>query len=278
MISLKNFWISQNMNSEKQNRYHRQIIFYGLGEEGQIKLGRAKVVQVGCGGLGSTLAQCMVRAGVGKLTIIDPDIADITNIHRQFLFDEQDVKKKAKKAAVAEKKLTKANSNVKIKGISTAFSASNAEKLLSGHDLVLDGTDNMQTRYVINDWCVKNKMPWIYGGVLEAMGMTMVILPGKGPCLRCLFSETGLTGEAGPSQITGIINTAPALIAAIQVTEAMKLLLNSPDLVRDLRIIDLWSGDYQKIPVKRDPQCPCCGKQQFTFLERKTNVISRLQT
>jgi len=209
----------------------------------------------------------MVRAGVGKLTIIDPDIVDITNLHRQYLFDEQDVRKKAKKAIAAEKKLREVNSNIKIEGIAAAFSASNAQKLLSGHDLVLDGTDNMQTRYIINDWCVKNNIPWIYGGVIEAMGMTMVILPGKGPCLRCLFSETGLVGEAESTGVAGIINTVPTLIAALQVTEAMKLILNSPDLVRDLRIIDLWSGDYQKISIKRNPQCPCCVKRQFTFLK-----------
>jgi len=256
------------MHSNKsQSRYHRQIIFSGLGEEGQAKLGQAKIAQVGCGGLGSILAQCMVRAGVGKLTIIDPDIVDITNLHRQSLFDEQDVRKKAKKAIAAEKKLREVNSNIKIEGIAAAFSASNSQKLLSGHDLVLDGTDNMRTRYIINDWCVKNNIPWIYGGVMEAMGMTMVILPGKGPCLRCLFSETGPVGKAEPTGVVGIINTAPTLIAALQVTEAMKLILNSPDLVRDLRIIDLWSGDYQKIPIKRNPQCPCCVKRQFTFLE-----------
>lgn len=252
------------LSKKLQNRYHRQIIFPGLGEEGQAKLGQAKVVQVGCGGLGSTLAQSMVRAGVGKLTIIDPDTPDLTNLHRQSLFDEKDVKKKVKKVVAAENKLKAVNSNVKIKGIDTAFSASNADKLLSGHDLVLDGTDNMQTRFVINDWCVKNHIPWIYGGVLEAMGMTMVILPGKSPCLRCLFSETEPTQSTG---VAGIINTTPTLIAALQVTEAMKLILNSSDLVSDLRIIDLWSGDYQNIVIKRDPQCPCCVKRDFTFLE-----------
>ncbi|RLC29531.1 thiazole biosynthesis adenylyltransferase ThiF, partial [Candidatus Woesebacteria bacterium] len=192
---------------------------------------------------------------------------DITNLHRQSLFDEQEVRKKAKKAIAAEKKLREVNSNIKIEGIAAAFSAFNSQKLLSGYDLVLDGTDNMRTRYIINDWCVKNNIPWIYGGVMEAMGMTMVILPGKGPCLRCLFSETGHAGEAESTGVAGIINTAPTLIAALQVTEAMKLILNSPDLVRDLRIIDLWSGDYQKIPIKRNPQCPCCVERKFAFLE-----------
>ncbi len=250
--------------ASQNHRYHRQIIFPGLGEQGQAKLGRAKVVLVGCGGLGSTLAQCMVRAGVGKLTIIDNDTADITNLHRQFLFDEDDVKKKAEKAVIAEIKLRKADSGADISGIPEKFSASNAQNLLAGHDLVLDGTDNMQTRYIINDWCVKNGIPWIYGGILGATGMTMVILPGKGPCLRCLYSEAEQT--ISPAEPPPVINTIPIFIASLQATEAIKLLTGSPDLIQDLRITDLWSGEYQQFPIKKDPKCICCGKQQFTFL------------
>ncbi|MDM8552438.1 HesA/MoeB/ThiF family protein [Desulfobacterales bacterium HSG2] len=240
-------------------RYQRQIQFAGLGEEGQAKLGRARVVQAGCGGLGSTLAQCMVRAGVGKLTIIDQDTADITNLHRQFLFDEADVRKKARKAVAAAEKLKNADSGVEVVGIATELSSSNADRLLSGHDLVLDGTDNMETRYIINDWCVKNNIPWIYGGVVGATGVTMVVLPGKGPCLRCLHPETETDESAASVEALGIINTVPAFIALLQATEAMKLLINSPDLILDLRITDLWSGDYQRISVKQDPQCLCCG-------------------
>ncbi len=248
-------------------RYHRQIIFPGLGEQGQAKLGQAKVVQVGCGGLGSTLAQCMVRAGVGKLTIIDHDSPDITNLHRQFLFDEDDVEKKNKKAVIAEKKLKKADSGIDITGIPGKFSGSNAHKLLAGHDLVLDGTDNMLARYAINDWCIKNSIPWIYGGILGATGMTMVILPGKGPCLRCLYSETEQTINTSSADPRPVINTIPTFIASLQATEAIKLLTGSPDLIRDLRIVDLWSGEFQQITIEKDPQCVCCGKQQFTFLE-----------
>ncbi|MDM8523838.1 HesA/MoeB/ThiF family protein [Desulfococcaceae bacterium HSG8] len=249
-------------------RYDRQIRFPGLGEEGQARLGQAKVVQVGCGGLGSTLAQCMVRAGVGRLTIIDSDAADITNLHRQFLFDEEDAEKKAPKALAAAKLLKKADSDAKVSGIVAEFSAVNAGDFLPGNDLVLDGTDNMETRYIINDWCVKHDIPWIYGGVLGATGMIMVVLPGKGPCIRCLYPDAELIGKNAPSaEHAGIINTLPAFIASLQATEAIKLLINSPDLIQDLRIADLWSGDYQRISVNRDPQCPCCGKRRFRFLE-----------
>lgn len=241
------------------DRYQRQIQFAGWGAEGQEKLRRAKVVQVGCGGLGSTLAQCMVRAGVGKITIIDRDVADMTNLHRQFLFDEDDVKNRAYKALAGAAKLKRADSGADVEGIVAEFSAASAD-LLRGHDLVLDGTDNMETRYIINDWCVKHHTPWVYGAVAGAAGMTMVILPGKGPCLRCLYPEADKAGDAESVESSGVINTAPAFVALLQATEAMKLLIGSPALIPDLRIIDLWSGDYQQISVRKDPECLCCGK------------------
>lgn len=249
------------------DRYQRQTAFSGIGKEGQASLSRAAVVQVGCGGLGSVLAETMIRAGVGKLTVIDRDIADITNLHRQFLFDEEDVKKRTAKAFAAAEKLKKIASGAEIRGIVAEFSAVNAEELLSGHDLVLDGTDNMQARYVINDWCVKHDVPWIYGGVIAATGMTMTILPGKGPCLRCLYPETELTVSNTPSTETeGIIATAPAFIALLQATEAIKLLIGSSCLIRGLRIADLWSGDFHQMPISKDPECLCCVRRQFTFL------------
>lgn len=239
-----------------------------MGEKGQEKLRGAKVAQVGCGGLGSTLAQCMVRAGVGKLTIIDQDAVELSNLHRQFLFDEDDVEKGALKAPVAAEKLRKADSGVEIHGIGAVFSSSNADELLSGHDLVLDGTDNMETRHVINDWCVKHHVPWIYGGVVASAGMTMVILPGKGPCLRCLYPESETKGKSAPSiENEGIINTLPAFVALLQATEAMKLLVGSPNLILELRIIDLWLGDYQQVSVEQNPQCPCCVRGEFDFLD-----------
>ena len=241
------------------NRYHRQIIFPGLGEEGQSKLGKAKVVLVGAGGLGSTLAQCMVRSGVGGLTIIDDDVVDITNLHRQFLFDEQDAGQKVPNALVAEKKLKMADSNVEIVGIAERLTTSTAGRLLSGHDLVLDGADNMETRYVVNDWCVKNNTPMIHGGISGATGMVMVIIPGKGPCLRCLYPSTEPSGpeDSPPPKPPPVINTIPTAIAAFQATEATKYLIGSPNLIRDLIIIDLWTGDYQRVPIDQDSNCSC---------------------
>jgi adenylyltransferase/sulfurtransferase len=245
-------------------RYHRQILFDGIGESGQKKLLATRVVQVGCGGLGSTLAACMIRAGILNLTLIDTDFVDITNLHRQFLFDETDVEKNSNKAKAAAKKLASVNSNARPRAFTERLEAATADKLLSGHDLVLDGTDNMETRYVINDWCVKNNIPWIYGGVAGSSGMTMNIFPAKGPCLRCLFPDKKDAPGREEIKTAGMINTIPALIACIQSTEAQKIMIGSPDVISGLRIIDLWSGDFQTIAIEKNPDCPCCGKRNLS--------------
>ncbi len=241
-------------------RYDRQVLFSGLGEKGQAMLARASVVQVGCGALGSTNASCLVRAGVGTYTIIDRDTVEVSNLARQFLFDEDDVARHEKKALAAANKLGRANSAVKVTGIAEELNAGNVARLLAGHDLVMDATDNMEARLVINDWCVQNNVPWIYGGIAGSCGMTMAILPGKGPCLCCLFPDPDACAGALTTAIAGVINTAPALIAALQSTEAMKILTGSTEVITDFRLIDLWSGELQRIPVKRDPGCRCCGE------------------
>ena len=248
------------------DRYLRQMTFPGLGTAGQERLRLAAAVQVGCGGLGSTLAQCLVRAGVGRYTIIDKDQPDLTNLHRQFLFDEADVARGRNKALTAARKLRRADSGVKIKGIAAALAAGNADRLLRGHDLVLDGLDDLPARYLINDWCVKNNVPWIYGGVVGACGMTMVIRPGRGPCLRCLWPEPGAPGQLPTCASAGIINTTPVVIAALQATEAIKLLSGSREPVAGFRIVDLWEGSWQNVPVRKNPDCPACGRGRFEFL------------
>jgi len=255
------------ISDEKKHRFGRQILFSGWGVNGQQKLGAAAVVQVGCGALGSTLAQLMVRAGVGRYAIIDGDAPDLTNLHRQCLFDETDVAAKTNKAEAAGAKLGLADPSVKIKAIPEVLTAANADEFLAGHDLVLDALDNMETRLIINDWCVKHRVPWIYGGVAAASGMSMTIIPGQGPCLRCLFPDPDAAEHAATTQAVGIINAAPVVIAALQATEAQKILIGSQDLVRDFRVLDLWSGDWQSFAVKRNEKCPCCGKGEFIFLE-----------
>jgi len=246
------------MDESKRQRFDRQILFSGIGEEGQEKLLASKVVQVGCGGLGSTLAQCMGRAGIGKLTIVDKDHAEVTNLHRQFLFDMEDAESGVNKALAAKKILEKVDPDLEVAAIPEMLTEENADELLGGHDLVLDGLDNMDTRYLINDWCLKNGVPWIYGGVVAGCGMVLTILPGEGPCLKCLFPDPEACDYAPTIPTAGIINTLPAHIATIQATEAQKLLIGSPDLVLDLRIVDLWAGSVQRMPLKKSPSCPAC--------------------
>jgi len=257
------------MDRSRRHRFSRQIQFPGIGEPGQERLARAAAAVVGCGGLGSTLVQCLGRAGIRRLTIIDQDEPDFTNLHRQFLFDEKDVAGKTNKARLAGRRIARADSGLEVKAIAQKLAAKNADALLSGHDLVLDGLDNMPGRFLVNDWCVKNRVPWIYGGVAGATGMVLVVRPGHGPCLRCLFPDPEAAAQGADVKSAGIINTLPAHVATLQATEAVKLLVRSPALVTDLRIVDLWRGADQKIKLRRDPDCPCCGKHRFEFLESK---------
>jgi molybdopterin/thiamine biosynthesis adenylyltransferase len=256
------------MNEELEKRFHRQILFPGIGKSGQEKLLQAKVAQVGCGGLGSTLAQCMGRSGIKKLTLIDSDIADVSNLHRQFMFNEDDAKAKTKKATAAAKTISRADSNLEVKGIATRLDHNNIDELLEGHDLILDGLDNMNSRYLLNDWCVKTGTPFIFGGVVGSSGMVMPILPEDGPCLRCLFSDPEAAQSAPNTDTAGIINTLPAHVATIQVTEAQKFIINSKDLIRELQILDLWTGDHQRLCINRNKKCSCCGENNFEFLNK----------
>jgi len=251
------------MDKDRYERYDRQIRFSRLGEEGQEKLSRARVALVGCGGLGSTLAQCMARAGIAGLTIIDRDGAEISNLHRQFLFDMDDVESGENKALAAAGKLKKADPAVEIMAKAVELTPANIDELLSGHHLVLDGLDNMDTRYMVNDWCLANRVPWIYGGVLGSSGMVLTVMP-EGPCLRCLFPDPKVCAGAPGIPEVGIINTLPAHIATIQATEAQKILVGSTELIRDLRVIDLWTGECKKIPLKRRAGCKACGAGKST--------------
>lgn len=252
---------------DKVERFQRQILFSEWGRSGQERIAKSSAVQAGCGALGSTIASCMVRAGIGRYTIIDKDKAEITNLHRQFLFNEADAIEGRHKAAAAAERLARADSHAKIEARPVELTAANAGRLLKGHDIVLDALDNMETRYLLNDWCVKNGVPWVYGAVAGASGMLMPVIPGDGPCLRCLFPDVSAVKGAANTATEGIVNTAPAVVAALQATEAFKILLGGKDVVRDFRVFDFWSGESQRMSVKKNPECPCCGRGEYEFLE-----------
>lgn len=240
-------------------RYSKQILLKDFGAEGQRKLAGASVLIVGCGALGSVQSQLLVRAGVGRVRIVDRDVPEVGNLHRQILFDEDDVQARSPKAEVAGRKLPRANSSVTVETRVMEVTVDNIDGLISDVDLVLDATDNFETRYVINDACIRNRKPWIYGGVIATSGMSMTIVPGRGPCLRCLFPNAPEPGTVPTMETEGVLATAPVTVAALEVTEAIKLLAGAQPR-EGLLMLDVWTGSFQNVPVLRDENCPACGQ------------------
>ena len=256
-------------------RYSRQVRLEQVGEEGQRRLGQGRVVLVGCGALGSVLANLMVRAGVGQLLVVDRDLLELHNLQRQVLFDERDVAAGLPKAEAAARRLRRINGAVQVDARVQDVTAYNVEALVSGADLVLDGTDNLETRYVINDACVKAAVPWIYGGVIGTAGMTMNVIPG-GPCLRCVFPTPPPAGTLPTCETAGVLGTAPSVVASLQATEAIKLLCGA-EPSGGLLSVDVWTRQVQIVAVLRDEGCPACGQGRYDYLQtRETAWVSSL--
>lgn len=251
-----------------RERYARQELFEGIGTVGQARLRAARVLIVGCGALGSHIASTMVRAGVASLTIVDRDFLELSNLQRQVLFDEEDLARGLPKAVAAAEKCRRINSDVAVEPRVIEFHAGNAEALIGASDVVMDGTDNFQTRYLVNDACVKLGKPWVYGGVVAAYGMSMAILPGDSPCFRCVFSEPPAAGSTATADTVGIVEPAVAIVAAFECVEALKILTGARDRVRrGLVHIDLWENRLLSMGVgSRDPECPACGQGRYDYL------------
>jgi adenylyltransferase/sulfurtransferase len=258
---------------ENLNRYSRQILFSEIGEEGQKKLRDSSVVLVGCGALGTVVANNLVRAGIGNLKIIDRDFVELNNLQRQILFDEEDVRKNIPKAIAAVEKLKRINSQVKLEGVVTDVNFTNAQSVIEGSNLLVDGTDNFEVRFLLNDACVKANIPWIYGSCIGSYGMTMNIIPGKTPCFRCLFESCPLPGMAPTCDTIGVISPIVNIIAAIETTETIKYLTgNFETLNKDLIVIDVWEGSFDKFNIidRKDKfDCLCCKQRKFESLEAK---------
>jgi molybdopterin-synthase adenylyltransferase len=256
------------MNAAERERYSRQILFPGIGERGQAALLRAHAVISGCGALGSFHAAALARAGVGAITIIDRDYVEPSNLHRQWLFEESDAAEALPKAAAAERRLARINSGVRVRGIVADLTASNVQELLGEADVILDGTDNFETRYLINDFAVSRGIPWIYGAAVGSYGLTMPVLPGRSACLRCVYPEP--PGGAQPTcETAGVLNTIVSVVASVQVADAMRILVNAANLVPSrITMIDVWGGGIRQIDAPaRDPDCPTCGRREFPYLE-----------
>jgi len=262
--------IDHSPSPDVSSRYARQMRYAHLGEEGQRSLAASRVLICGCGALGSLLANTLVRAGVGKVRLVDRDFVELSNLHRQTLFDEADVADGLPKAAAAAEKLQKINSAVEIEPIVAHIGPENVESLCAGVDLILDGTDNFETRYLINDAAVHLNLPWVYGGCVGAEGQTMTIVPGETGCLRCLLPDCPPPGSTPTCDTAGVLAPIVGVIASIQAQEAIKILSgNLAAISRQLTVIDLWQNRFLQIDVRdlRDRvDCPACKQRQFVWL------------
>jgi molybdopterin/thiamine biosynthesis adenylyltransferase len=250
-------------------RYSRQVLFNGIGNEGQLRITASRVALVGCGALGTMQASLLVRAGVGTLRIIDRDFVEESNLQRQILFDEEDVREVLPKAIAAEKKLRTVNSLVNVEGLVEDVNASSAERLLGGFDLILDATDNFDARFLVNDFAVRNMIPWIYGACVGSYGLTFPILPGESAWLRCVFESAPPAGASPSCDTAGVIGPIVCLIAGMQVAEALKILAGRRDSVnRRIVTIDVWDNRREAVDLPPPhPDCPCCGRHEFPFLD-----------
>ena len=251
------------------SRYSRQELFAGIGREGQEKIRRSRVLVVGCGALGSATAETMARAGVGALTLVDRDFVETTNLQRQSLFDEEDAALARPKAIAAEARLVRVNSEVTVRGIVADLDAALADRLVREADLVLDGTDNFETRYVLNDVCVRAGVPWVYGACVAAHGAALAVRPGKTPCLRCVLGERPAAGSGETCDTSGVVAPIVQVVAGVQAAEALKILAGRETaLVDGLVTVDLWSGTFDVAGFAgRAPWCPSCAQGRFDYAE-----------
>ena len=258
------------MDPSERLRYSRQILFPGIGERGQEALAGAHAVIAGCGALGSFHAATLARAGVGRLTIVDRDYIEPSNLHRQWLFEEQDAAEALPKAIAAQRRLAAINSGITVRGVVADLTAENAAELLGGAGLILDGTDNFETRYLINDFAVSRGIPWIYGAAVGSYGLVMPVLPGRTACLRCVYPEPPL-GIQPTCETAGVLNVIVSTVASLQAADALKILSGRPDLVRArITTVDVWEGGIRQIDgPPRDPECPACGRGEFPYLEQR---------
>ena len=253
----------------QRSRYARQMRYAPLGVEGQRRLLASRALVVGCGALGSVIANTLARAGVGKLRIVDRDFLELNNLQRQVLYDEDDVAAELPKAIAARNRLVKINSQIEIEAIVADVDHANIEQLLAGVDCLVDGTDNFETRFLLNDAAVKLGIPWVYGGCLGAEGQSLTILPGQTPCLRCLMPEPPPPGSSPTCDSAGILATIISVIASLEANEALKILSGHPEAIsRFWTVMDLWDNTLRQIKLDgaKAADCPCCVGRDFPWL------------
>lgn len=248
-------------------KYSRQMLFHPIGREGQEQLRASSAVLVGCGATGAAAANLMVRAGIGRLRILDRDFVEESNLQRQSLFTEADARDAFPKAVAAERSLRAINSDVQVEGVVADLTPRNAADLLAGFSLILDGTDNFETRFLVNDFAVQSQTPWIYTAAVASYGVTWVVVPGKTACLACLLDSSTGSGLEETCDTIGVLGPIVNMIAALEVAEAMKLLAGRHNALHGHLIsCDVWSGRFQSLRPERNPDCRVCVQHQFSHL------------
>lgn len=259
------------MSDSWRDRYSRQILFPGIGEEGQQRLREAIAAVVGCGALGSFHAGALARAGVGRLILIDRDFVEWSNLQRQWLYEESDAREALPKAVAAARALARINSEARVDAQVADLTPENIEELLEGAAVVLDGTDNFETRFLLNDYCVEHAVPWIYGGAVGSYGVSMPVMPGTSACFECVFPEPP-QGPQPTCETAGVVNTITSLVASWQVSLALQILCGrQPE--QKIAMFDAWAGTVRQVEMPpRDPQCPACGLRSCRFLHGAARV------
>jgi adenylyltransferase/sulfurtransferase len=250
-------------------RYSRQILFEEIGEAGQRRILDSRVVIIGCGALGTAQAEALARAGVGRLRLVDRDFVEESNLQRQTMFTERDALERLPKAIACANHLSLINSEVRTEAFVADVNHTNVEQFIKGCEVVLDGTDNFATRYLINDACVKHNVNWIYGAAVGSYGVTMTVRPGRTPCLRCVFEEAPPAASAPTCDTAGVIMPIINMVAAVQVAEALKLLTGKTESLHNrLMQFDVWRNEYRHIKLKLPlPDCQTCALRNFSTLE-----------
>lgn len=253
------------MQKLSENRYAKQILFRPIGLEGQKKISSSKVTIIGLGALGTVSSSHLCRAGVGKLRLVDRDFVEISNLQRQLLFDEKDAEKRMPKVVAAAEKLRLTNSNLEIEEHVADVGSRNIEKLIEGSDLVIDGTDNLETRFIINDACLKHKIPWIYTAALGSMGMLFTIIPDHSPCLRCHIDQLPPAGVIPSCDTEGVLSMTTATAASLQCAEALRLLTGHQP-TEGMLYFDVWDREFNNFEFQKRADCPACALGSYEFL------------
>lgn len=258
-----------------EDRYSRQIRFNPIGTDGQEKLIASRALICGCGALGSVIAERLGRSGVGNLRIVDRDWVEESNLQRQTLFNEQDALERTPKAVAATRTLKQINRHVNIEPVVEDVTHENMEEIAKDCDLILDGTDNFETRFLINDYCVKHRLPWVHGGCLGGSGQIMSYLPGETGCFRCLVPELPSREAMETCDSAGVLGPAIGIIASWQAAEALKILSGNLDAVcKGLIVVDCWQTDCRVIGMKPNAACQCCGHSEYPFLSGEIRTDS----